>query len=58
MSKSHPAATTTGRTRSSDGKPKLRTPTRRPAAPKRLRHMYEDEDSFDVPDIAIGGAKE
>ncbi len=33
--------------------------TRRPARPAKLKRMYEDdEDSVDVPDTAIGGAKE
>jgi hypothetical protein len=36
--------------------------TRRPAPPARLRRsqpqMYDDEDSFDVPETALGGTKE
>lgn len=32
--------------------------TRRPQRPLKLKRMYEDEDDVEVPDTALGGAKE
>jgi len=33
--------------------------TRRPTRPVRMRRLYEeDDDSLEIPDLALGGAKE
>ncbi|MGE4063577.1 MAG: hypothetical protein AB7E79_09430 [Rhodospirillaceae bacterium] len=63
MSKSHPAGSNAGRARDLNRQarkthPSLRSQTRKPQVPVRLRAMYEDEDSFDIPDIALGGGKD
>jgi hypothetical protein len=59
MSMRHPADPTAGHVRGRKRHPKVRTQTRRPAAPPRLRDMYEDDDdTFDVPETALGAAKE
>jgi hypothetical protein len=59
MSMRHPAGSNAGHVRGHRPGPKVRNQTRRPAAPPRLRQMYEDEDdSFDVPETALGAAKE
>lgn len=55
----HPAGPTASRARGHKTFPKTRTPTRRPAVPARLRELYEDDDdTFDVPETALGAAKE
>ena len=47
------------RARNGGGKAIRNHETRKPARPARMRRLYEeDDDSLEIPDLALGGAKE